>query len=383
MSNTVLAPDGLPIGNRVWVDGCYDLAHYGHANQIRQAKQFGKYLIVGVHSDEEIIKNKGPILFEEEERYRLVASLKWVDEIVRDAPYCTTVETLDKYNCDFCVHGDDITLTADGKDTYGAVKAAKRYRECKRTTGVSTTDMVGRILLMTKAHHVSNESMEQHSERTLSLSTDGQTQSPWTRVSQFIPTTQAIFEFAEGKPPKPSDRIVYCCGSFDLFNIGHLSFLEEAAKLGDYLIVGILSDQDINKYKGSNYPIMALHERVLNVLAHRPVNEVIIGAPPIITEDFIRRFNISVVAEGTRSHDNADVFPDQFDDPIRLGIYTEVESHSDVTTETIINRIIKNRLSYEQRNNRKEKKELAAFNALQKLKSCGQSGTLNTIDITN
>lgn len=28
-----------------------------------------------------------------------------------------------------------------------------RYRECKRTQGVSTTDLVGRMLLMTKAHH--------------------------------------------------------------------------------------------------------------------------------------------------------------------------------------------------------------------------------------
>lgn len=27
------------------------------------------------------------------------------------------------------------------------------YRECKRTQGVSTTDLVGRMLLMTKAHH--------------------------------------------------------------------------------------------------------------------------------------------------------------------------------------------------------------------------------------
>jgi ethanolamine-phosphate cytidylyltransferase len=33
---------------------------------------------------------------------------------VEAAPYVTTVETLDKYECDFCVHGDDITMTADG-----------------------------------------------------------------------------------------------------------------------------------------------------------------------------------------------------------------------------------------------------------------------------
>ena len=45
----------------------------------------------------------------------MVRAIKWVDEVVEAAPYVTTVETLDKHNCDFCVHGDDITMTADGK----------------------------------------------------------------------------------------------------------------------------------------------------------------------------------------------------------------------------------------------------------------------------
>lgn len=36
-------------------------------------------------------------------------------------------------------------VTADGVDTYHIVKTAGRYRECKRTQGVSTTDLVGRF----------------------------------------------------------------------------------------------------------------------------------------------------------------------------------------------------------------------------------------------
>jgi len=36
-------------------------------------------------------------------------------------------------------------VTADGVDTYHIVKNAGRYRECKRTQGVSTTDLVGRF----------------------------------------------------------------------------------------------------------------------------------------------------------------------------------------------------------------------------------------------
>lgn len=45
----------------------------------------------------------------------MVRAIKWVDEVVEGAPYVTTVETLDKYNVDFCVHGNDITMTADGE----------------------------------------------------------------------------------------------------------------------------------------------------------------------------------------------------------------------------------------------------------------------------
>ncbi|KAJ8793086.1 hypothetical protein J1605_003763 [Eschrichtius robustus] len=149
---------------RVWCDGCYDMVHYGHSNQLRQARAMGDHLIVGVHTDEEIAKHKGPPVFTQEERYKMVQAIKWVDEVVPAAPYVTTLETLDKYSCDFCVHGNDITLTVDGRDTYEEVKQAGRYRECKRTQGVSTTDLVGRMLLVTKAHHSSQEMSSEYRE---------------------------------------------------------------------------------------------------------------------------------------------------------------------------------------------------------------------------
>ena len=57
------------------------MVHFGHANQLRQAKQMGDYLVVGVHTDEEISKHKGPPVFNEQERYRMVRGIKWVDEV--------------------------------------------------------------------------------------------------------------------------------------------------------------------------------------------------------------------------------------------------------------------------------------------------------------
>lgn len=55
---------------RVYMDGCFDLMHYGHANALRQAKALGDELVVGVVSDEEIIANKGPPVLSMQERYK-------------------------------------------------------------------------------------------------------------------------------------------------------------------------------------------------------------------------------------------------------------------------------------------------------------------------
>ena len=232
------------------------MVHFGHANACRQSKLLGDYLIVGVHSDEEITKHKGPPVMNEQERYKMVRGIKWVDEVVENAPYVTTLETLNQYDCDFCVHGDDITLTSDGMDTYHIVKENKRYREIKRTQGVSTTDLVGRMLLLTKTHHEIDESKMPNNELTKQLSSssnkleqneiDGvkaeSAYSPWTKSCQFLATTNKIIQFSDGREPKPKDRIVYTAGAFDLFHVGLLDFLEQAKKEGDYLIVGLHSD---------------------------------------------------------------------------------------------------------------------------------------------
>lgn len=43
-------------------------------------------------------------------RYKMVKGIKWVDEVVEDAPYITALETLDSYDCNFCVHGGKFQL---------------------------------------------------------------------------------------------------------------------------------------------------------------------------------------------------------------------------------------------------------------------------------
>lgn len=53
-----------------------------------------------------------------------------------------------------------------------------------------------------------------------------------------------------------------------------------ARKEGDFLLVGLHSDEDVTARRGPHLPLMDLHERSLSVLACKYVDEVIIGAPP-------------------------------------------------------------------------------------------------------
>jgi len=61
-------------------------------------------------------------------RLAVVKACKWVDEVTLDAPYQTTLATLDKFNIDFAVHGEDISVNSDGTDSFEEVKQAGRFK---------------------------------------------------------------------------------------------------------------------------------------------------------------------------------------------------------------------------------------------------------------
>jgi len=358
-------PEHKPV--RVWVDGVFDMMHFGHANMLRQARALGDYLVVGVNSDETVKKEKGtaPVMTDEE-RFLAVAACKWVDEVVRGTPYVMDSDYIkyvtDTYKIDIFVHGDDPCFDSQGRDVYAQVKAEGRFRTVKRTEGVSSTELVGRMLLMTKDHHkgglerLSTSAAPQENEDELhkpSLDSFG-TQHK-TRVSHFLPTTRRLAQFSRGKAPKPNEKIVYVDGSWDLFHPGHVEFLRKAKELGDFLLVGICDDETINHHKGSNWPIMDLHERTLCVLSCRYVDEVIIGAPWEVSKDLITTMNVGVVVHGSQQDYQSEI------DPYRvakeLDIYKEIESVSKLTTEDIVTRILKQRDSFEKRYSTKAKKE--------------------------
>jgi rfaE bifunctional protein nucleotidyltransferase chain/domain len=75
-------------------------------------------------------------------------------------------------------------------------------------------------------------------------------------------------------------KIVFTNGCFDLLHIGHVRYLEEAAKLGDVLIVGINTDASVQKLKGPTRPIQNENDRAEILASLKSVDHTV-----LFTED--------------------------------------------------------------------------------------------------
>ena len=87
-------------------------------------------------------------------------------------------------------------------------------------------------------------------------------------------------------------------GSYDLLHHGHIRLLERAKALGDYLIVGVTSD-DFDKTRGKINVQQSLEERVAAVQATGIPDKVIIEEYEGQKIDDIRRYNVDIFTVGS------------------------------------------------------------------------------------
>lgn len=141
-------PTDRPV--RVYADGIYDLFHFGHARSLEQAKKSfpNTFLLVGCCNDEVTHKLKGKTVMTDKERYESLRHCRWVDEVIPDAPWVINQEFIDKHKIDYVAH--DSLPYADasgaGNDVYEFVRKIGRFKETKRTDGISTSDIIMRIV---------------------------------------------------------------------------------------------------------------------------------------------------------------------------------------------------------------------------------------------
>jgi len=85
---------------------------------------------------------------------------------------------------------------------------------------------------------------------------------------EFIPIRQKL--------KNEKQILIFTNGCFDIIHRGHIEYLNEAKKLGDFLLVAVNSDSSVKKIKGDNRPINSQQDRAVVLDNLKPVDGVII-----------------------------------------------------------------------------------------------------------
>jgi ethanolamine-phosphate cytidylyltransferase len=122
-----------------------DLFHAGHVSLLREARRHGDWLVVGVLSDDTAASYKRRPIMTLAERVAVIESCRYVDEVIEDAPLRVTKEFLAAREITTVVHGDDLS-PRNAEFVYGPAAAAGKLIYVPRTGGISTTQLIQRVL---------------------------------------------------------------------------------------------------------------------------------------------------------------------------------------------------------------------------------------------
>ena len=129
-------------------------------------------------------------------------------------------------------------------------------------------------------------------------------------------------------------RNVYICGVWDMLHLGHMKHFQEVSKLGNRLLVGVHSDQEVKEYKRT--PVLTMEERLTTARMCKGVSEVIPSAPLILTEEFLIKHNVHVVACSAEYDDPDDVY---YEAARKLGILNVIERIDGISTTELLERV--------------------------------------------
>jgi len=134
-------------------------------------------------------------------------------------------------------------------------------------------------------------------------------------------------------------KIIYTDGIYDLFHRGHVESLNKYKNLfpNVYLIVGIINDSDSTNYK--RQPIYNYDDRCAIISNIKSVDEIVVDAPLVITEDFINKYKIDYIVHGFSNQNDKFKQSDFYDIPINLNKFIEIPYYNGISTTDILNKI--------------------------------------------
>ncbi|KAI0437245.1 hypothetical protein F4803DRAFT_539529 [Xylaria telfairii] len=139
-------PSGRHI--RIFVHGVFDLFHTGHVQFLEIAKTMfpNTHVIVGVTTDADTIRVKGPPVISAVDRARVVRGCKHVDEVIENCEPVLTPEFMETYNIDYFAHADTSDLPL-APDPYRFVKEQGKFLVIPRVKEWgSTTNIISQLI---------------------------------------------------------------------------------------------------------------------------------------------------------------------------------------------------------------------------------------------
>jgi D-beta-D-heptose 7-phosphate kinase/D-beta-D-heptose 1-phosphate adenosyltransferase len=109
-------------------------------------------------------------------------------------------------------------------------------------------------------------------------------------------TTEQL-KIAVDQAKQRGEKIVFTNGCFDILHAGHVTYLQQARKLGDRLIVAINTDESVTKLKGEGRPINTA-ERRLTVLAGLADVDWVTCFPGDTPEELLRFIQPDILVKG-------------------------------------------------------------------------------------
>ncbi len=137
-------------------------------------------------------------------------------------------------------------------------------------------------------------------------------------------------EKAKGK------KVVFTNGCFDILHAGHVIYLTRARSFGDFLVLGLNSDNSIRQIKGKNRPIVEQSQRAL-VLAALDCIDCIVIFDEKDPEILIREIVPDILVKGADWDEDQIIGADFVKN--KGGIIKRVIFEEDISTSKIIDKI--------------------------------------------
>lgn len=192
--------------------GTFDMYHEGHRNVIKNSKEDGSFLIVGVASDEYVNLKGKKSLLSQDMRFKLIESDPLVDKIIIE-------NSIDQWPDDYSTY------------EISKIRISEEH-ECE----IRNNGMI-------------NDLNVEYFPRTPNISS--------TSIKEIL----------------SNKKVVITYGTFDLLHEGHVNIFKKAKELGDILIVAVSTDE-FNVIKGKS-AYQDFSERINNVRNNKFVDYVI------------------------------------------------------------------------------------------------------------